>query len=122
MSGSGIQSTDKSKYGTYKQVEKLHRYPSRVVIRIFELDPNQTRSTYIRISNRFPDPERDKNEELDVLSGGLWASPEAWKSFVRGLSSMRIRIRMQLFTLMRIRTLLLIKEMRICDHWSTEAH
>jgi hypothetical protein len=31
-----------------------------------------------------------------------------------------IRIRIQRFTLMRIRILLLIKGMRICDHWSTD--
>jgi hypothetical protein len=32
----------------------------------------------------------------------------------------RIRIRIRLFTLMRIHFLLLIKGMRICDHWSED--
>jgi hypothetical protein len=31
-----------------------------------------------------------------------------------------LRIRIQLFTLMRIRILLIIKMMRICDYWSTD--
>ncbi len=31
-----------------------------------------------------------------------------------------MRIRIQLFTVRRIRTLLLIKVMRICDHWPTD--
>ncbi len=31
-----------------------------------------------------------------------------------------MRIRIPVFTLLRIRILLLIKVMRICDHWSTD--
>ncbi len=38
----------------------------------------------------------------------------AWSQIL--ITSMRIRI--QLITLMRIRILLFIKDMRICDHWS----
>ncbi len=54
---------------------------------------------------------------------------DAENNFARGgpglripitLRRIRIRIRIHLFTLMRIRTLLLVKVVRIYDHWSTD--